>query len=96
MSKVIIFPGKRAEHPPSLATPMPPAWAVRHLDEFFDLDRWQISHSGNRYLRPGEFCITVLPARVGWKWCIASSADHEPLWSKEMHGQRASGPHRRV
>ena len=86
---VIAFPKRPAERQPPMATPMPPSptasWAVHHLDEFFDLDHWSVSHRGNRYLRLGEFCITVFPARVGWKWCIASSADHEPLWSKESH-----------
>jgi hypothetical protein len=85
LSKVIVFPKRPDARPPSLATPMPPAWAMRHPDEYFDLDHWQISHRGNPFLRLDRFCITVFPARTGWKWCIASSADHEPLWSKEIH-----------
>ena len=81
MSNVIVFPRKRlAEKPPPMATPMPPAWAVRHLDAFFD-DHWPVSHRGNRFLRLDGYCITVFPARTGWKWCIATDAKHKPLWS---------------
>jgi hypothetical protein len=83
MTNVIAFPGKRlAERPPSMTTPMAPAWAARHLDVFFDLDRWQVSARGNRYLRISGFCITTFPGRGGWKWCIASDAKHKPHWSE--------------
>ena len=81
MSNVIAFPKRPDTRPPPMATPMPPAWAMLHLDTFFDLDRWQVSQRGNRYLRLDGYCITTFPARVGWKWCIAGDAKHRPLWS---------------
>ncbi len=91
MGEVITFRKPLATPPPSMATPLPPEWAMRHLDSFFDLDRWQVSQRGNRYLRLDGYCITTFPARVGWKWCIATDARHKPLWSPEtLDSERAA------
>ena len=74
LSNGIAFPKRPDAHPPSLATPMAPAWAMRHLDEFFDLDGWRVSLKGNRYLRLDGYCVTMFPALAAGRWCIASSA----------------------
>jgi hypothetical protein len=97
VSKVIAFPGKRpAERPPPLATPMPPSWAERHLDQFFDLDHWPVSQRGNRYLRLDGYCITAFPRprRLGVVHRQRRQAQAFVV-NRDVH-ERALGPRRRM
>ena len=57
--------------------------AERERGEFFG--RWQRSKRGNLYTRTGEFCVTVFPARGGFKWSIARTARDKPLFSPVIY-----------
>lgn len=47
--------------------------------------RWQRSKRGNLYTRTGEFCVTVFPARRGFRWSIARAARDKPLFSPMIY-----------
>lgn len=52
---------------------------------YFDRANWSLSRKGNRYLRHGEFCITIFPQWNGWLWSIAYSARERPVFSEIVY-----------
>jgi hypothetical protein len=49
-----------------------------------------VSQRGDPYCRvsiPGgnEHCVTLFRRKGGWGWCLATDADHAPLWSPQTY-----------
>ena len=47
---------------------------------------WRTSRKGNFYTRTADgFCVTIFPARGGFRWAIARTARDKPLFSEMVY-----------
>ena len=54
-------------------------------DQYWSPDAWRTSAKGNAYVRCGELCVTVFPARGGFRYAIARTAKDRPMFSPVIY-----------